>query len=210
MKSPFSPVLLAFSLILAACQDAREAKASRWEAGVRYKDAPAEVIRDSLAPLGPHLKLAIIRDGEAEVYFEGTRQEVDELLAGARDQQPQAMIIEHLRRRDEALPPPPSQSPTLRISVDLNREAMARRKISMAEAADQVSTILATANPEDIASVFGGKSLLNSAGDRVPFDEFAVARPVKVLRPLILPPTPREEENAKAATTDEPADAAAH
>ena len=181
----------AIAFILAAvfsvgCNRGGAPKPGCVQAEFTWDGATAEMIAEQLPSMAPGMKLAVVGDGRATVYFEGGVEVVETALQGSRDVPDSAMTVTSIRAITTGIPSPPTQAEVQRIRFNADRDRMAALGITTAALAAAIRESVGSASEVENPQAFRSMEVKNVDGTVIPILDLGSIEAVSVQRPLIL------------------------
>lgn len=178
---------MVLALILAGCKQGSPISEGHVKVELLWNGAGAESIEDQLHCMGKGLKLAIIDDGRASLYFQGDVPTVESLLESVKGQLPPAVSFHHLTKNSVPIPDAPT-----RIATKLRREIVVDRNTTLAAGVsmDDLSKIVANL-PEPKGEVADADILVRQMvptplGRKIPLETLVDSKVIQVSRPLVV------------------------
>lgn len=144
-------------------------------------------MKEQLPALGQSMKLAIIDDGHASVYFQEELPKMEMLLASVQQQWPQNLSFSHPIKCTGPMPDAPKVTTSKhRRNFKVNREASTKAGVSLSDISQALKELPEPVENTESTSVLDGKFVSSNHGDKIPLDQLVDSEIIQVTRPLIV------------------------
>lgn len=187
MQSPRFLLLTVVSGLLVGCKPSAKPSEDHVSVELSWSGATAEGIKDQLPALGQKMKLAVIDDGHASLYFQEDISKVETLLASVKGKFPQAVSFSHLMKNSGLVPDAPKVTTTkYHRDFKVNRDASSKAGVSLIDLSNALKEIPEPTEEVESANILDGKFVESANGDKVPLGLLVDSKIVRVTRPLVV------------------------
>lgn len=176
-------IVLAFSTL--SCSD-KQPPVTKTE--VRWEGATAEQLEEFVPSIAPTLKLAIIRDEEAEVYHQADLATVRAELADTSSIHPaEGFSVSESTAIEGPFPTPPETAAEMRSIIEVNADKLDKQGLTLAEVMRSLDQLGIQPGVEPVsAATFAATSVTRTDGTEVPLNQIATRTEKEVERPVII------------------------
>jgi hypothetical protein len=184
----FSPSkFIVIALMLAGCKPGGKISEAHVRVELSWDGASAESIGDQLHCLGQSMKLAIIDDGRASLYFQGDVPTVESLLESVKGQLPAAVSFSHLTKNGSPIPDAPTVMATkLRREIMVDRDATRAVGVSLDDLSKTVAKLPEPTGETEGADILERQIVPTTNGRKVTLDTLVDSKVIQVTRPLVV------------------------
>lgn len=137
--------------------------------------------------LGQSMKLAIIDDGRASLYFQGDIPKVESPLESVRGQLPAAVSFSHLTKNGSPIPDAPTVMATkLRREIMVDRDATRAVGVSLDDLSKIVAKLPEPTGDTEGADILERQIVPTTNGRKVTLDTLVDSKVIQVTRPLVV------------------------
>ena len=172
-------------LALTGCQK-EDASVGYTETKLELAGASAEELKEVISSIAPDVQLAVIGDGVATLYQDGSKDEISKVLEDAMDRSPYGLMIAPPVEKKGQLPATPGQKEETQWSFEINSVQAKDLGVTTDDIVSRLSEVDAGQDDEALLEAFNQMTVNSISGADVSLSSLAEPKKVTVLRPLIL------------------------
>ena len=178
------------ALSLAGCKPATKPPEGHVRVELSWSGLTAEIVRQeiSVSGLEQNMKLAIIDDDHASLYYPEDLSKVDSIIKSVKTKGrlPHAVVFGNITRIPTPVPEPPKPTVVRRLHFNAKSEAATALGISLDELNRVIGSLSNPAEKTDDTNFLNGRYIMSSNGEKAPLDQLVEVTIIQLTRPLVI------------------------